>query len=305
MPPRSFIPAFTRRRLLLAGTSGCLVAFASQSPQLAVEAYIFQQYAARRKKPLADVLDEVIPMARNAGFRHIELNTEFFVPALRDRVLSLVRANSLTMPSVYVGGPMHDAALAEATIQRALEIAELCKPFGCVAVVHNPDPKPNAGRKSEEELRIEVQSLNRMGWKLSRNGFQLRVHHHTPEMLENGREWRYILRNTDPKDVSLCMDLDWVHQGDQDPMALLREAGARVAEIHLRNSHNKLWIESLDYGDVDYAKVAAYLHDSALAPLLVVELAYRENTIVTRSLLDDLRLSRVYAEQMFGVSAAV
>jgi sugar phosphate isomerase/epimerase len=303
MPSRSLIPEFTRRSLLLAGASGSLATLAKQS-QLAVEAYIFQQYAARQKKALGDVLDEVIPMARNAGFRHIELNQEFFTPPVRDRVLRLLRANELTMPSVYVGGPMHDPALAESTIEHALAIAGICKPFGCMAVVHNPDPKPQGERKGDQELRVEVESLNRMGWKLSRNGFQLRVHHHTPEMLENAREWRYILRNTDPKNVALCMDLDWVRQGDQDPLALLREAGSRVAEIHLRNSRHKLWMESLAYGDIDYGKVAAYLRDASLIPLLVVELAYRENTIVTRPLLEDLHLSRIYAEQTFGVSAA-
>jgi len=288
----------------MASGAGFLLAWAKQPSQLAVEAYIFQQYAAREKKPLGDVLDEVIPMARNAGFRHIELNQEFFTPPLRNHVLRLLRANGLTMPSVYVGGPMHDPALAESTIDRALEIAAICKPFGCAAVVHNPAPKPQGERKGDQELRVEVESLNRMGWKLARSGFQLRVHHHTPEMLENAREWRYILRNTDPQNVALCMDLDWVHQGDQDPMALLREAGSRVAELHLRNSRHKLWLESLEYGDIDYTKVAAYLGDAALTPLLVVELAYRENTVITRPLLDDLRFSRIYAEQTFGVSAA-
>jgi hypothetical protein len=36
---------------------------------------------------------------------------------------------------------------------------------------------------------------------------------------------------------------------------------------------------------------------------VVVELAYRENTVVTRPLAEDLRLSRIYAEQVFGVKA--
>ena len=37
-----------------------------------------------------------------------------------------------------------------------------------------------------------------------------------------------------------------------------------------------------------------------MSPLIVVELAYRDNTIVTRSLEEDLRLSRAYAEKVFG-----
>jgi inosose dehydratase len=99
------------------------------------------------------------------------------------------------------------------------------------------------------------------------------------------------------------MDLDWVHQGDQDPMALLREAGNRVAEVHVRNSRDKLWLESFTVGDIDYRKVAAYFRDAGLYPLIVVELAYRPNTVIKHTLAEDLRSSRIYAEQIFGTSA--
>ena len=296
--------AWSRRDLLLLSGSGAfLLAAKSHRSQLSVESYVFQQYAARQKKPLGDVLAEVIPMASTAGFRYIELNQEFFVPALRDRLLSLIRANELTMPSVYAGGAMHEPGLAEQTIQHALEIGAICKPFGCEAVVNNPNPKPGGAPKSDEELATQAQWLNRLGATLAERGLQLRVHHHSPEMAENAREWRHILHNTNTKDVSLCMDLDWVHQGGQDPLALLREAGTRVTEIHLRNSRNKVWLESLEDGDIDYPEIARYLRESGLHPLLVVELAYRDNTVVTRPLSEDLRISRTYAEKVFGSSA--
>jgi sugar phosphate isomerase/epimerase len=122
-------------------------------------------------------------------------------------------------------------------------------------------------------------------------------------MAENAREWRYNLEHTDPQFVSVCLDLDWVHQGGQDPLTLLREAGSRVHELHLRNSNQKLWLEALGDGDINYRQVAGYLEQAGLRPLLTVELAYRKETVVIRSLEDDLRLSRIYAERVFGVSA--
>jgi inosose dehydratase len=226
----------------------------------------------------------------------------FFTAELREKVLSLVRANNLAMPSVYVGGVMHESHAADATISSALEIAGICKPFGCVAVVHNPSPKPGA-EKTDEELRLQSENLNRMGRALAKNGFELRVHHHTPEMISNAREWRQILHTTDPRYVWLCMDLDWVHQGGQDPLGLLREAGSRVAEIHVRNSKDKLWLESVEDGDIDYRPIAAYLDQSKFYPLIVVELAYRAQTVITRPLEEDLRLSRLYVEKIFKVKA--
>lgn len=289
----------SRRQALYAAAAGIACARELRASQLSVEAYIFQQYAARQKKALADVIDDVIPWAAQAGFQNIELNSEFFVPAIRDRVLALLRTNRLEMPSVYVGGAMHERKLADDTIAKAIEIASVCRPFGCKAVVTNPTPKPKGAAKTDEEMRIEVQSLDRMGEALAKTGVQLRTHHHTPEMADNAREWRYLLRNTNPRYVSLCMDLDWVHQGGQDPLALLREAGSRVSEIHVRNSKDKLWLEAVEPGDIDYSKIAAYLREAKLYPLIVVELAYRENTVVTRSLLEDLQRSREYVKEIF------
>lgn len=296
--------AVTRRQAMLAGAGGLLMAAAPQTAsQLSVAGYIWQQYASRQKKALADVLDEIFAMARNAGFRSVELSDAFFSPALRDRVLKLARSSGLSMPSVYVGGAMHEAALANETIARALEIGELCKGLGCGAVVNNPNPLPQGAQKSDAELTIQAESLNRMGRALSAKGLQFRVHHHNPEMAANAREWRHILKNTDANYVSLCPDLDWMYQGGMDPLVLLREAGARVTEVHVRNSKDKLWLESFGEGDLDYVEIAATVKKLRLPPLIVVELAYRNETAVTRPLEVDLRLSRTYAEKVFGIPA--
>ena len=293
----------TRRSILLAGTGALLCAAEGDESRLSVEGYIFQQYAQRKQKKLADVLPEVIPMARNAGFRNIELNAEFFAPDVKSTTLHMVRSTRLRMPSVYVGGPMHEAALAEATMPRVLEIGKICQPFGCVAIVFNANPKGEGAEKTDAELAFQTQALNRMGRTLYYNGLDLRVHNHTPEMVNGAREWRNTLEHTDPKFVSLCLDLDWVEQGGQEPLTLLKEAGNRVHEIHARSSLHKLWLEEFGPGDIDYSAVAEYLKRAGLKPLIAVELAYREKTTVTRPLDEDLRMSREYAEKAFGLSA--
>lgn len=292
-----------RRELLLMGPAALLSLGAKryQTSRYSVEGYIFQQYAERQHKELADVLDEIFPMARNAGFRNIELNQGFLTPELRSHVLELVHANGLRMPSVYVGGPMHQRNLAERTISQALEIAELCKASGCRAVINNPDPKPHDVPKTDAELAVQVKMLDLMGRDLAKRGFQFWTHAHAPQMADHAREWRYNLHHTDPKYVWICLDIDWVYQGGQDPMELLREAGRRVASLHLRNSRNKLWLESFTTGDIDYSQIASYIRKINLKPLLVVELAYRNQTVVTRPLEEDLRLSRTYAERVFAL----
>ena len=292
-----------RRDLLLMGPAALLSLAAKryQASGLSVEGYIFQQYAQRQQKKLSDVLGEIFPMAHQAGYRNIELNQGFLTPELRNRVLELVAANNLRMPSVYVGGSMHRRDLAERTISQALEIAALCKKLGCRAVINNPDPKPHDVPKTDAELAVQVKMLDLMGRELAARGFEFWTHAHAPQMADHAREWRYNLNHTNPKYVWICLDIDWVYQGGQDPMTLLREAGRRVASLHLRNSHHKVWLESFTNGDIDYRQIASYLRQINLKPLLVVELAYMKQTVVTRPLEEDLRLSRIYAERVFGL----
>jgi hypothetical protein len=64
-----------------------------------------------------------------------------------------------------------------------------------------------------------------------------------------------------------------------------------------------LWLEDLEDGDIDYREIASFLKREKITPLVVVELAYRDNTSITRPLGEDLRLSRIYAEKVFGISA--
>jgi len=272
---------------------------------MAVEGYIFQQYAQSLKQPLQGVMSQVLRMARTAGFRNIELNPAFFAPEGRDQTLSLIRLLDLRMPSLYLGGSMHETEGANRAIATALEFGNMAAPFGCKAIVNNPDPKAGDTPKTDAELTVQADSLNRMGRTLAQHGFDLRVHHHTPQLAENAREWRHILHNTDPEYVHICVDVDWAYEGGFEPIPFLQEVGNRLREIHVRSARNKLWLEDLEDSDIDYRKIANYLSEEDLAPLIVVELAYRPNTTVTRSLEKDLQLSRVYAEKIFGVKANV
>jgi inosose dehydratase len=289
-----------RREFLLAAAAPVLTRGASPKSELSVEGYIFQQFAQTLKKPLAEVIPEVLPMARAAGFHNIELNQGFFQADMRERTLALLRAQGLRMPSVYVGGMLHEKSSADQTIARALEIGRMCAPFGCKGIVNNPDPKPKDEPKTDAELAVEADSLNRMGRALADAGFALRVHHHTPQLENNAREWRYILQHTDPQLVRICVDVDWAYEGGFEPLAFLEEVGGRLEELHVRSAKNKVWLEDLEDSDIDYYKIAAYLRRRGLRPLIVVELAYRPATKITRPLGEDLRVSRLYVQKVFG-----
>jgi inosose dehydratase len=302
------VPIQSRRQFLKASLVGSsylafgdshLLLAAGPSPRFSVEVYIWLELLGRQHRSLSDGLPEIFSTAKAAGFHNIELTDVFFTPDLSARTLSLLESNQLKTPSVYVHGAMHEMAAGAETAQRALSVLAAARKAGCSAIVCDPEPKAT-GEKTDQELATQAMLANRLGRKLAAEGANLRLHNHKVELQSQAREWRYMLNRTDPKVVSICLDIDWVKQAGYEPMDLLREAGSRVSEIHVRSSRNLVWQESVEAGgDVDYGAIAAFLKKERLEPLIVVELAYAEGTTVTRTLEDDLRRSRIFAEQTF------
>ena len=296
----------SRRRLLQVSLAAAAVCDYSLLPaqaiasRLSVEVYIWQQLLGRQHRTIEDGLPEIFADAEAAGFHNIELSDVFFTTELRDRTLFLLSKHHLQAPSVYVHGAMHDEVLYRETEQRALNVLSAAKPAGCRAIVCNPEPK-SSGEKTDQELERQAAFVNDLGRELAARGAELRIHSHKVEFQSAAREWRSMLRHTDAKLISICLDIDWIKQAGQDPMEFLREAGPRVAEIHVRSSRKLVWQESVEGGgDVDYHGIQAFLVKEHLAPLVVVELAYADATPVTRPLVEDLRRSRLFVEQTFS-----
>ncbi len=273
------------------------------APVLAVQTYVWSQHFARQKQLVRDHLEEIISGCAEAGFRNIELTGDCFAADAASETTRLLKQYRFTMPVVYNGGAMHEEAEAEKMIARSIEIVERAKPCGLKALNTNPNPKPKRERKTDAELAVQARTVNRLAGEMHKRGLRLFVHQHDPEMMENAREWRYVLKNTDPKRVEVCLDTHWVYRGGQDVMTLLAECAPRLGAVHLRNSKKGVWLEELGDGDVDYRQVAAYLKQTGFRGYLVVELAYDKTTEITRPLVDSLRLSREYAEEVFGVKA--
>ncbi|HZT29018.1 MAG TPA: sugar phosphate isomerase/epimerase [Bryobacteraceae bacterium] len=290
----------TRRRFLAGTLASPLVAAGGYRPSVAAAFYVWTQDFSKRGIKLADGVEEAFASTRRAGYRSVELMSILFQPDIREKTTEALRRHGLALPSVYHGGPMHEALAADKTIGEALALAQLVKPLGTRWIDLNPSPKPHNERKSDDELAVQARSINRLGSELGKLGMRLQLHHHSPEMAENAREWRHIAHNTDAGLVWFCIDVHWVLRGGQDPMTILREAGTRIASLHLRNSRDGVWLEDFGDGDIDYRAVAAFLRQIAFRGILVVELAYEKETKITRTLEQDLRAGREYTRRVFG-----
>ena len=285
------------------GAAAPLWAAPRYRPVLAVQTYVWSQHFARQMQAARDHLEEIISGCAAAGYRNIELTGDYFAADLAAKTAALLKQYQFQLPVVYNGGVLHQEAEAEKTIARSVEIAERAKSCGLKAVNINASPKPKRERKTDAELAVQARAIDRLAAELRKRGLRLFVHQHDPEMAENAREWRHIVKNTNPKRVEFCLDTHWVYRGGQDVMTILGECSARLGAVHLRNSKNGVWLESFADGDIDYRKVAAHLRKIGFQGYLVIELAYDKDTAITRPLVESLRLSREYAEEVFGVKA--
>lgn len=287
----------TRRHLL--STLALPLSAAVYKPTLAVQGYVWQQALARDKRTIADGVADVIASFASAGYRTVELTNAFFTPELAPRTLDLLAKHNLKLAVTYNGGDMHEPEAAERTMDDTLALADRVRPARITGISFNPNPKKGRVRKTDAELDTQTKAIDDLGRCLRMEHLDLLVHQHAPELAENAREWRHMLRGTNPKHVGICLDVHWVLKGGQDPMTLLAEAGPRIGSLHLRNSHNGVWLEELADGDIDYSQVAAYLQKNGFTGYLVVELAWEPGTVFTRDLTENLRRSRLWTERVF------
>jgi len=283
---------------MAAGTAAGLRAAPFYEAKLAVQIFVWTQYLNKQKRSLEDGVEDVIAGCRAAGYENAEFMSSLFAPEIREKTISLLQRHGLNVPVCYHGGPMHTRPGAARTIRETLALADVVQPLGTEIINTNPVPKPRKEAKTDVELMIQAEAVSRLGLELDRKGLQLTLHHHDPEMADDAREWRHLLKNTD---LPLCIDLMWVKRGGQDPMSILKEAGDRVATLHIRNMRDGVCTEAAGDGEIDYGEIVSYLKGRGWSGWAIVELFHEPGTKVTRSLEENLRLSREWTERTFAI----
>lgn len=265
--------------------------------RIGTQLYIYHQYwAARGENPqnhFAETLDQVAA----AGFEGIEGSLDDLRTHAAPFTAALA-ASGLALGSMYAGGNLHEELAADAQIQAVLELAPRARELGALGVTFNPQPRLEP-RKSDDELQLQAANLDRLGAGLRDLGLTFQVHTHSPEMVDNAREFRSLLDLTHPDYVGLCLDTHWVYRGGGDVPALTRQYLDRILNLHVRQSHNGVWAEAFEPGDLDHDVIAAMLRGREFDGWVNVELARENGTPETRPLAESMKLSADYARQVF------
>jgi sugar phosphate isomerase/epimerase len=93
-------------------------------------------------------------------------------------------------------------------------------------------------RGGVEVIKKLAETLNNAGEICRKSGLQLCYHNHAFEfepVREGGTLLDVLMKNADPKLVSLELDIMWSQVAGVDPVSVLKQYGRRVALMHLKN----------------------------------------------------------------------
>lgn len=286
---RTVMKAMTRRQTLLglgalAGVSSIpMNADVIRRPHIATNTYPWGTFAKRAGETWPLHSDELLGRIASTGITGYEpaiFKMEEF-EGLGDRL----KRHGLEMRSLYVNTLLHDAAEADKSIDSVLAIAAAAKELGTRILVTNPSPIRWGGpeNKSDAQLQVQATNLERLGGSLAELGMQLAYHNHDIELREGGREFHHMLTATKAEHVKFCLDAHWVYRGcGNSEVALfdvLEHYHDRIIELHLRQSKGGIWSERFTVeGDIDYARLFAYLKECHIFPHLVLEQAIEEGS---------------------------
>ncbi len=227
-------------------------------------------------------------------------------PQELDRLRPLLKKHGLEMRSLYVNSVLHEPEKAAQSIETVLTIADKAKTLGTKIIVTNPSPIAWGGpqNKDDEQLRTQAAAMNRLGRQLKEKGLTLAYHNHDIELRNAAREFHHMMVGTDPAYVTLCLDAHWVYRGAGNSQVALFDVvelyGPRIAELHLRQSKDGVWTETLCDGDIDYPALAERLLQIGVRPHIVLEQAVEKGTPRTMSPVEAFRKSSEYTREVFG-----
>lgn len=100
---------------------------------------------------------------------------------------------------------------------------------------------PHVGSKfGKEDADKAIKVFNRAGEALAKEGIKFFYHCHGYEFkpTEEGTLFDYIVKQTNPENVSFECDVYWAFHGGQDPALLLKKHKGRFVAIHIKDMKN-------------------------------------------------------------------
>ncbi len=132
------------------------------------------------------------------------------------------------------------------------------------------------GSAERRALASKVRELNRAGKFCARLGVRASFHNHRHELVHDAEEIHFVLAETDPKLVSMVLDVGHVFPAAWPVTKLLEKHGSRIAAFHLRDTTRGKEV-MIGTGDFDFHALGRVLRETGWQGWLIVELNRRDD----------------------------
>jgi len=300
---RRFIQHTTFASGMLAVSPSLIQVRYPNSSHIACQQYTWITYFKREGKEWGKNMDESMKSVIESGLTGFE--PSFSALTAVEKLKPYLTKYKVWTQSLYVNATLHEEQEVSSSIEQAIDIAKAAKKLGVRIVVSNPSPIRWGGpeNKTDKQLQIQAKALDELGKKLREMRMVLAYHNHDAEMREGAREFHHMMNGTDPANVKLCLDAHWIYRGAGNSEVALFDIvnlyADRVVELHLRQSHDGIWSEVFESGDIDYTRLAEELRKRKLNPHIVIEQAVEEGTPHTMNAIEAHRKSLAYTAEIF------
>jgi len=177
-------------------------------------------------------LDNVLAEIAAAGYDGFEIGAHRIDLDNPKLMTSMLTQHGLQIAGMHTHGALHNP---EAMVERLPEIERAARFAAAVKAPYVLISGKAKRPKSEAELEAQAQTLNQVGQICAGVGVHLLYHNHFWEIEDDLREYRAIVNLTDPKLLSLAMDVGWVKRAGHDPLEVIPQFKSRLAYFHLKD----------------------------------------------------------------------
>ena len=208
------------------------------TPTLFAQEYGLQLYSLRNQ--FAEDVPGTMSKVRAMGFKNVEMAGTYGLPFMD--VIKLLAENRLNVVSFGA-----DFGRLEKDPQ---QLAQEARSYGAQFIVCAWIPH-NDNKFSAEDVDKAVAVFNAAGKIIASYGMLLCYHPHGYEFkaFENGTLFDYMMKKLDQRYVYLEMDVYWIKQAGQDPLAILKKYPTRFVMMHLKD--RKVGTTNTDNGHAD------------------------------------------------------
>lgn len=303
--------AISRREFLLAagavavtgyGLTGCATSSKQARRKIVVGGHPWVYAATQPGNDITPVLPQIFADMRYAGLDGIELMHSALRPdSAVERIGELSQKHRLPVIGSSFGGAMWDRQ-QHATVMADAELVvpRLAKLGGrTLGISVGAIQWGSKARKTPEQLDAQAELLRKIITLCGRHGVVPNLHNHTYEVENDLHDLKGTLARL--PGTKLGPDLNWLVRGGVDPVAFLRQYGAQIVFLHLRDQQKDgRWSEALGEGDMDYRAIGAVLREIHFQGDAVIELAHERDFKPTRPLRESLRMSREFVRKTLG-----